>query len=114
MAKIFLLFFIKPCKSNALLNVSFYLGTEKEQLGPADQGVSERTEHVTTSRSLMVSAAEQSLYDYMESILKRRLTCEEAMYYWLQILAAVDYLHNLEVPIIHKDIKGNNAETTIE
>lgn len=58
MAKIFLLLFIKPSKSNALLNVSFYLGTEKEQLGPADQGVSERTEHVTTSRSLMVSAAD--------------------------------------------------------
>lgn len=59
-------------------------------------------------------SAEQSLFDYMESILKRRLTCGEAMYYWLQILAAVDYLHNLEVPIIHKDIKGKNAETTIE
>lgn len=34
------------------------LGTVKEQLGLADQAVSERTEHVTTSRSLMVSAAD--------------------------------------------------------
>lgn len=33
-------------------------GTVKEQLGLADQAISERTEHVTTSRSLMVSAAD--------------------------------------------------------
>ena len=38
--------------------VYFYPGTAKEQLGIADQVVSERTEHVTTSRSLMVSAAD--------------------------------------------------------
>ena len=38
--------------------VWFYPGTAKEQLGVVDQVVSERTEHVTTSRSLMVSAAD--------------------------------------------------------
>lgn len=36
----------------------FYPGTTKEQQGLTDQVVSERTEHVTTSRSLMVSAAD--------------------------------------------------------
>ena len=36
----------------------FYPGTTKEQQGRTDQVVSERTEHVTTSRSLMVSAAD--------------------------------------------------------
>ena len=36
----------------------FYPGTAKEQQGLPDQVVSERTEHVTTSRSLMVSAAD--------------------------------------------------------
>ena len=35
-----------------------FQGTAKEQLGVVDQVVSERTEHVTTSRSLMVSAAD--------------------------------------------------------
>ena len=35
-----------------------FQGTAKEQLGMVDQVVSERTEHVTTSRSLMVSAAD--------------------------------------------------------
>lgn len=45
-------------KNYAVIVVTFYLGTAKEQLGLADQAVSERTEHVTTSRSLMVSAAD--------------------------------------------------------
>lgn len=36
----------------------FYPGTTEEQQGLTDQVVSERTEHVTTSRSLMVSAAD--------------------------------------------------------
>lgn len=35
-----------------------FLGTTKEQQGLADQAVSERTEHVTTSRSLMASGAD--------------------------------------------------------
>ena len=48
--------------------------------------------------------AEQSLYHCMEK-MQRRLTLNEAMFYWLQMLDAVDYLHNLPVPVIHKDIK---------
>ena len=50
-------------------------------------------------------SAEQSLFHYMET-LQRRLTVEEAIFYWLQVLDAVNYLHNLPVPVIHKDIKG--------
>lgn len=38
--------------------------------------------------------------------MQRRLLVDEALFYWLQILDAVDYLHNLPVPVIHKDIKG--------
>ena len=38
--------------------------------------------------------------------MQRRLSLNEAMFYWLQIVDAVDYLHNLRVPVIHKDIKG--------
>ena len=46
-------------KNTSIILVMFYPGTRKEQEGLADQlVVSERTEHVTTSRSLMVSAAD--------------------------------------------------------
>lgn len=38
--------------------------------------------------------------------MQRRLTVDEAMFYWLQIHDAVEYLHNLPEPVIHKDIKG--------
>lgn len=64
--------------------------------------------------NIFMEKCEQSLYDYMETVLKRRLTVEEAMFYWLQIVAAVDYLHNLKVPIIHKDIKSKNVLLTAE
>lgn len=63
-------------------------------------------------RRLLLSA-EQSLYDYMESMSEGRLDVEKAMFYWLQMLTAVDYLHNLKIPVIHKDIKGKNILTTI-
>ena len=38
--------------------------------------------------------------------LGRRLFLGEAMFYFNQILHAVDYLHTLPTPVIHKDIKG--------
>ena len=56
---------------------------------------------------------EQSLYHFMET-LGRRLTVDEAMFYWLQILDAVEYLHNLKVPLIHKDIKGRRKKKLIK
>ena len=34
-----------------------------------------------------------------------RLSVDEAMFYWPQVLDGVDYLHNLGV--IQKDIKGD-------
>lgn len=46
--------------------------------------------------------------------MKRRLSLNEAMFYWLQILDAVDYLHNLPVPVIHKDIKGKQKRFDVE
>jgi len=56
----------------------------------------------------------------MEKTLKRRLSVEEAMFVWPQVVYAVDYLHSLKVPVIHKDIKGKlrscgvaHAEVTI-
>ena len=44
----------------------------------------------------------------------RRLSLNEAMFYWVQILDAVDYLHNLPVPVIHKDIKGKQKGFDVE
>ena len=41
--------------------------------------------------------------------LGRRLFLREAMFYFNQVLHAVDYLHNLPTPVIHKDIKGENS-----
>ena len=38
--------------------------------------------------------------------LGRRLFLGEAMFYFNQVLHAVDYLHTLPTPVIHKDIKG--------
>lgn len=46
--------------------------------------------------------------------MQRRLSLNEAMFYWLQILDAVDYLHNLPVPVIHKDIKGKQKGFDVE
>ena len=46
--------------------------------------------------------------------MQRRLSLNEAMFYWLQILDAVDYLHNLPVPVIHKDIKGKGKCFEVE
>jgi len=42
----------------------------------------------------------------MEKRLKRRLSVEEAMFVWPQVVDAVNYLHSLPEPVIHKDIKG--------
>ena len=57
--------------------------------------------------------ADLSLYQCMEE-MQRRLSLNEAMFYWLQILDAVDYLHNLPVPVIHKDIKGKEKWFDVE
>ena len=46
--------------------------------------------------------------------MQRRLSLTEAMFYWVQILDAVDYLHNLPVPVIHKDIKGKQKGFDVE
>lgn len=63
--------------------------------------------------SIFMEKCEQSLFHCMEK-MQRRLSLNEAMFYWLQILDAVDYLHNLSVPVIHKDIKAKNVLLTAE
>ncbi|XP_022808954.1 protein kinase 4-like isoform X2 [Stylophora pistillata] len=64
--------------------------------------------------NIFMELCEQSLFDYMDSKLKRRLTLLEAMFYAIQILVAVVYLHNLKVPIVHKDIKAKNVVLTAD
>lgn len=64
--------------------------------------------------NIFMEKCEQSLYDYMESMSEGRLDVEKAMFYWLQMLTAVDYLHNLKIPVIHKDIKAKNVLLTAE
>ena len=49
---------------------------------------------------------DQSLYDYLRA-KDTFLSPDEAICFWYQVLDAVVYMHNLEVPVIHKDIKGN-------
>ncbi|KAK2548937.1 Serine/threonine-protein kinase Nek4 [Acropora cervicornis] len=56
---------------------------------------------------IFMELCDDSLYNYMENTLKRRLSVAEAMFYWLQIREAVEYLHNRG--IIHKDIKAKNV-----
>ena len=48
---------------------------------------------------------DECLFSHMEK-LGRRLFLGEAMFYFNQVLHAVDYLHTLPTPVIHKDIKG--------
>ena len=59
---------------------------------------------VDFSKAVSFTPSDDSLYNYMENTVKQRLSVEEAMFYWLQIREAVEYLHNRR--IIHKDIKG--------
>ncbi|KAL9982084.1 hypothetical protein ACROYT_G010878 [Oculina patagonica] len=63
--------------------------------------------------NIFMEKCEQSLYQHMEA-MQRRLTVDEAMFYWLQIHDAVEYLHNLPEPVIHKDIKAKNVLLTAE
>lgn len=56
------------------------------------------------SKAVFFAPPDESLYNYMEKTLKRRLSVKEAMVYFLQIREAVEHLHKLA--IIHKDIKG--------
>ncbi|XP_015749217.1 PREDICTED: MAP kinase-interacting serine/threonine-protein kinase 2-like, partial [Acropora digitifera] len=56
---------------------------------------------------IFMELCDDSLYNYMENTVKRRLSVAEAMFCWLQIREAVEYLHNRG--IIHKDIKAKNV-----
>ena len=57
------------------------------------------------SKLLVFSFLDECLFSRMEK-LGRRLFLGEAMFYFNQVLHAVDYLHTLPTPVIHKDIKG--------
>ncbi|XP_068748716.1 serine/threonine-protein kinase 3-like isoform X2 [Montipora capricornis] len=56
---------------------------------------------------IFMEKCEESLFNYMKRIPGGRLSVDDALFYWLQVLDGVDYLHNLGV--IHKDIKAKNV-----
>ena len=56
---------------------------------------------------LFYFVTDQSLYDYCFG-KGTFLALDEAMFFWCQVLDAVVYMHNMQVPVIHKDIKGNH------
>lgn len=41
-----------------------------------------------------------------------RIELYEAMFYWTQTLSALQFLHHLRIPLIHKDIKAENILLT--
>lgn len=63
--------------------------------------------------SIFMEKCDECLFSRMEK-LGRRLFLGEAMFYFNQILHAVDYLHTLPTPVIHKDIKAKNVLLTEE
>lgn len=43
-----------------------------------------------------------------------RIELYEAMFYWTQTLSALQFMHHLHIPVIHKDIKAENILLTIQ
>ena len=56
-----------------------------------------------------------TLKDHLRTLVKdgKRLEIHEAMFYWTQTLDALKYLHNLRIPMIHKDVKAENVLLSI-
>lgn len=66
------------------------------------------------SNQWLFSCTDMSLQTYMDRLRKfgHVLDRYEAMHYWTQVLDAVVHLHNLRIPVIHKDIKSGNVLLT--
>ena len=55
-----------------------------------------------------------SLKDYVRALERtgQCMSTNEALYFWIQVLDAVVFLHTLRIPIVHRDIKSNNVLLT--
>ncbi|CAB4027570.1 calmodulin-binding kinase [Paramuricea clavata] len=58
---------------------------------------------------------EMTLKDHLRKLAGsgKRLEIYQAMFYWTQTLDALKHLHNLRIPMIHKDIKAENVLLSI-